>query len=165
MAATAQSGGNIEHLALSAFIRDHPRLFVLTGAGVSTRSGIPGYRDAEARWQRTQPVTHQDFVRSDAVRRRYWARSMAGWPLIANASPNAAHRALTRLQRSGRIASLVTQNVDGLHQRAGSEEVLELHGSIHAVICMDCGDTISRAEVHLHYRDMNNEHRLTNNEC
>ena len=138
---------NLEHLALGAYIRDHPRLFVLTGAGVSTRSGIPGYRDAEARWLRKQPVTHQDFVRSDAVRRRYWARSMAGWPLIADASPNAAHRALTRLQQSGRISSLVTQNVDGLHQRAGSAQVLELHGSIHAVICMQCGDSVSRASV------------------
>ena len=139
--------GDLGHLSLEAFIRDHPSLFVLTGAGVSTGSGIPGYRDNEARWQRRQPVTHQDFVRSDAVRRRYWARSMAGWPLMANAAPNAAHRALTRLQQGGHVMRLVTQNVDGLHQRAGSADVLELHGNIHAVLCMDCGETLPRTTV------------------
>lgn len=133
--------------ALDAFIRDHPRLFVLTGAGVSTGSGIPGYRDNEARWQRKQPVTHQEFVRSDAVRRRYWARSMVGWPVIANAAPNTAHVALARLERAGVVTQLVTQNVDGLHQRAGSARVIELHGNIHAVICMDCGGTVHRAVV------------------
>jgi len=133
--------------SLDALIRDHPRLFVLTGAGVSTGSGIPGYRDNDARWQRRQPVTHQEFVRSDAVRRRYWARSMAGWPVMANAAPNAAHRALARLEQAGLVAQLVTQNVDGLHQRAGSARVIELHGSIHGVVCMDCGDSTGRAAM------------------
>ncbi len=143
----AMRSGHIGQLSLDAFIRDHPRLFVLTGAGVSTGSGIPGYRDSEARWQRSQPVTHQDFLRCDAVRRRYWARSLVGWPLLANASPNVAHRALARLQHGGHVARLVTQNVDGLHQRAGSADVLELHGNIHAVRCLDCGDTVPRATV------------------
>ena len=131
--------------ALAAFVHAHPRLFVLTGAGVSTGSGIPGYRDRDARWQRRQPVTHQDFVRSDAARRRYWARSMAGWPLMANAAPNAAHQALARLELAGRIAQLVTQNVDGLHQRAGSARVIELHGNIHGVVCLDCRAPLRRA--------------------
>jgi NAD-dependent SIR2 family protein deacetylase len=138
---------NSQLSALDAFIRAHPRLFVLTGAGVSTGSGIPGYRDNEARWQRKQPVTHQEFLRSDAVRRRYWARSMAGWPVISNATPNAAHLALARLERAGVVTQLVTQNVDGLHQRAGSARVIELHGNIHAVICMDCGANVRRAAV------------------
>lgn len=139
--------GNPHLRALAAFIRDHPHLFILTGAGVSTGSGIPGYRDNEARWQRKRPVTHQEFVRSDAARRRYWARSMVGWPVISNAAPNAAHHALARLERAGLVAQLVTQNVDGLHQRAGSARVIELHGNIHAVICMDCGGTASRGAV------------------
>src|SRR6187549_1248829 len=104
--------------ALSAFVREYPRLFVLTGAGISAGSGIPTYRDRDAVWQRSAPITHQDFVRSEAARRRYWARSMAGWPLMRRAEPNAAHRALASLQHAGWVASLVTQNVDGLHQRA-----------------------------------------------
>lgn len=133
--------------ALDAFVRAHPRLFVLTGAGVSTGSGIPGYRDQEARWQRRQPVTHQDFVRSDAARRRYWARSMAGWPMMANAAPNAAHQALAQLEQAGLIAQLVTQNVDGLHQRAGSARVIELHGNIHGVVCLDCQTPLRRADL------------------
>jgi len=132
---------------LTTFIRDHPRLFVLTGAGVSTGSGIPGYRDRDARWQRRQPVTHQEFMRSDAARRRYWARSMIGWPVMSNAAPNAAHRALARLEAAGRVAQLVTQNVDGLHQRAGSARVIELHGTIHSVLCVACGATLPRAAM------------------
>ena len=105
---------------LTRFVRAHPRLFVLTGAGVSTDSGIPDYRDDDGRWKRKAPVMLQEFMRSAAVRRRYWARSMIGWPVIANAQPNAAHEALARLERAGRVHRLVTQNVDGLHQRAGS---------------------------------------------
>src|SRR2546428_10711208 len=86
---------------LCAFVRRHPRLFVLSGAGISTDSGIPGYRDADGRWQRTPPVLLQDFLRSELVRRRYWARSMVGWPMVAAASPNTAHRALARLETAG----------------------------------------------------------------
>jgi NAD-dependent SIR2 family protein deacetylase len=124
---------------LEAFLRRHRRLFVLSGAGVSTASGIPGYRDGDGRWQRRPPVTWQDFRSSEASRQRYWARSMRGWPLVGSARPNAAHRALARLEAAGRIAPLVTQNVDGLHQRAGSTAVIELHGAVGRVICLDCG--------------------------
>src|SRR5438105_10042553 len=86
---------------LCSFVQHHPRLFVLSGAGISTDSGIPGYRDADGRWQRTPPVLLQDFLRSEPVRRRYWGRSMAGWPIVARARPNAAHRALVRLETAG----------------------------------------------------------------
>ena len=130
---------------LAAFARRHRRLFVLTGAGVSTASGIPGYRDDEGRWQRNPPVTLQEFLGSEAARRRYWARSMIGWPLLARARPNAAHAALARLESAGRIELLVTQNVDGLHQRAGQSTLIELHGSLDRVVCLDCRETRTRA--------------------
>jgi len=125
------------------------RIFVLTGAGISTRSGIPAYRDAAGNWQRSAPITHQQFVGNPAMRRRYWARSMLGWPVIARAEPNGAHRALARLQDAGRIATLVTQNVDGLHQAAGSTGVIELHGSLHRVTCLDCGGSEARAAIQM----------------
>lgn len=132
---------------LDAFVRDHPRLFVLTGAGCSTGSGIPDYRDAAGAWKRQPPVQHQAFVSDMRVRARYWARSMAGWPHIATAQPNAAHRALARLERDGRVAQLVTQNVDRLHQRAGSRAVIDLHGRIDRVVCLDCGARAPRAAL------------------
>jgi len=119
-------------------------LFVLTGAGISTGSGIPDYRDDQGRWKRKPPVTLQDFMRSAAVRRRYWARSMIGWPVIANARPNAAHEALACLEGVAHVHRLVTQNVDGLHQRAGSARVIELHGNIAGVACVDCHAEVSR---------------------
>ena len=132
---------------LHAFVRGHPRLLVLTGAGISTDSGIPGYRDAQGNWQRTPPVQAQDFFRSHAVRQRYWARSMLGWPVLANAQPNAAHFALAQLQTAGFLRQLVTQNVDGLHQRAGSTGVIELHGHVGSVICLACGTRRTRASL------------------
>lgn len=133
--------------ALCAFVERHPRLFVLTGAGVSTDSGIPGYRDTNGEWMRAQPIELKAFLGSDYARRRYWARSMVGWPLLAAARPNPAHRALAGLQAAQRVATLVTQNVDGLHQRAGSSRVIELHGSIRDVICLVCGAGHSRESV------------------
>jgi NAD-dependent SIR2 family protein deacetylase len=129
------------------FVARHSRLFVLSGAGVSTASGIPGYRDREGQWKRSPPVTLQEFLGKPAARRRYWARSMLGWPIVAGASPNAAHAALARLEEGGRISQLVTQNVDGLHQRAGSSNVLELHGSIGRVSCLECGASYARGEI------------------
>jgi NAD-dependent SIR2 family protein deacetylase len=125
--------------ALCNFVRRHRRLFVLSGAGVSTDSGIPGYRDAQGLWMRAAPVLLHDFLHSAAVRQRYWARSMAGWPLVAGARPNGAHRALAQLEAAGHLTQLVTQNVDGLHQRAGSRQIIELHGNIGSVSCLDCG--------------------------
>jgi NAD-dependent SIR2 family protein deacetylase len=140
MEATASSG-------LTDFARRHRRLFVLSGAGVSTDSGIPGYRDDDGRWKRSAPITAQEFLRSLAARQRYWARSMAGWPMIARARPNGAHRALARLETAGAVAHLVTQNVDGLHQRAGTANIIELHGNLSRVICRDCGTDHARESV------------------
>lgn len=131
--------------ALLDFVQRHPRLFVLTGAGISTDSGIPGYRDARGHWQRSPPITLQAFLGSHAGRQRYWARSMLGWPLAGQAQPNHAHHALARLGQHGRMTALVTQNVDGLHQRAGSHGVIELHGSLASAICLDCGASHDRA--------------------
>lgn len=123
---------------LARFIAGCERLLVLTGAGISTASGIPDYRDEAGAWKRTPPIDHREFVASAAMRQRYWARSMAGWPRFDNARPNATHDALAALERAGRIDLLITQNVDGLHQRAGSTRVIDLHGCLDTVICLDC---------------------------
>src|SRR5947208_3799835 len=98
------------------FVHRYPRLFVLTGAGISTDSGIPDYRDQAGCWKRKQPMTVQEFMGSAGARRRYWARSLAGWPLLAEAKPNVAHTALAQLETAAHVQLLVTQNVDGLHQ-------------------------------------------------
>ncbi|BEU23878.1 NAD-dependent protein deacetylase [Paraburkholderia terrae] len=133
--------------ALHDFVERHPRLFVLTGAGISTDSGIPGYRDENGEWKRSPPITLQEFLGSVASRQRYWARSTVGWPVVAKAAPNAAHHALARLEAAGHVGALVTQNVDGLHQRAGSSDVIELHGSIGEVTCLDCNSHHTRASI------------------
>ena len=127
-----------EWSSLEDFVDRHRRLFVLTGAGCSTGSGIPDYRDADGRWKRAQPVTFQAFMGDEKTRRRYWARSLVGWRRIRQARPNDAHRALARLEAMGRIELILTQNVDRLHQAAGSAQVIDLHGRIDRVRCMDC---------------------------
>ncbi len=132
---------------LREFVAAHEKLFVLTGAGVSTDSGIPDYRDADGQWKRQPPVTFQAFMGDLAVRKRYWARSMLGWSFFVTAQPNAAHRALAELERRGRIEMLLTQNVDGLHQRAGSTRVIDLHGRLDTVRCMDCEAHSDRASL------------------
>jgi NAD-dependent SIR2 family protein deacetylase len=132
---------------LVEFIAGHERLLVLTGAGVSTQSGIPAYRDGSGRWLQRRPILYQDFVRCRDTRRRYWARSYFGWPVMAQASANAAHQALAALERSGRLAGLVTQNVDGLHRRAGQQHLIELHGRLDRVGCLECGTRGCRAEL------------------
>jgi NAD-dependent SIR2 family protein deacetylase len=133
--------------ALAEFVRRHPRLVVLTGAGCSTASGIPDYRDAAGNWKPGPPVLGAQFVRELPARQRYWARSMNGWPRFQGAQPNAAHRALASLEKRGHVRHLITQNVDGLHQRAGSRAVTELHGSLARVRCLACGVVCSRAAV------------------
>ncbi|GAB4351055.1 MAG: NAD-dependent protein deacetylase [Gammaproteobacteria bacterium] len=129
---------------LARFVADHPRLFILTGAGVSTGSGIPDYRDDKGEWKRKPPVMYQEFVSDEATRKRYWARSLVGWRWFARARPNRSHAALARLESAGRVQHLVTQNVDRLHQRAGSEGVIDLHGRLDRLICLDCGHEIDR---------------------
>ena len=126
---------------------DRGDLVVLTGAGLSTACGIPDYRDREGRWKRVQPIDHQDFLRSAATRRRYWLRSFFGWPVVARAEPGIGHRALAHFESLDRVALVVTQNVDGLHQKAGSRDVLELHGALDKVVCLACDRRHSRALV------------------
>jgi NAD-dependent SIR2 family protein deacetylase len=131
---------------LKAFVEGHQRLFVLTGAGCSTNSGIPDYRDADGSWKRTPPVRFQAFIADDAIRRRYWARSMIGWRRFGQAQPNDAHFALARLEASGRSRMLLTQNVDRLHQAAGSREVIDLHGRLDLVRCLACTTALRRSD-------------------
>ncbi|MET0858164.1 MAG: NAD-dependent protein deacetylase [Telluria sp.] len=133
--------------ALAAFLTRHRQVLVLTGAGISTASGIPDYRGRDGVRRGRAPVQGPEFRQSEAVRKRYWARSMIGYPTLAAAAPNAAHRAIAELQADGLLGAVMTQNVDGLHQRAGSSGVLELHGNIHRVVCLDCHATFPRAFV------------------
>ena len=133
--------------ALVEFIERHERLLVLTGAGCSTDSGIPDYRDADGEWKRGQPLMHQAFIGDVDVRRRYWARGMVGWKRIDAARPNRAHHALAALESQGRLSTLITQNVDALHQRAGSRNVIDLHGRVDEVHCLNCDWRGSRAAL------------------
>ena len=142
-------------LQLADFILRHRRVLVLTGAGMSTASGIPAYRDRDGVRRGKAPVQGPQFRTLDAVRRRYWARSMVGYPTLARAEPNAGHRALAQLGAAGRLGGLMTQNVDGLHQQAGSFGVLELHGNIHRVVCLDCRAVFARAFVQGQLADAN----------
>ena len=114
-------------------------VLVLSGAGLSTESGIPDYRGPTGGMRRGTPMTYQTFVGDPQARRRYWARSHLGWQLIARAEPNAGHRAVAELERHGLLAGILTQNVDGLHQAAGARSVVELHGNLARVICLGCG--------------------------
>ena len=120
---------------------------VLSGAGLSTESGIPDYRGPTGSLRRHAPMTYQAFMGDPAARHRYWARSYLGWRQIAGARPNAGHLAVSALQRDGLIAGIITQNVDGLHQAAGATEVIELHGGLDRVVCMSCGLTESRRDI------------------
>ncbi len=121
------------------------RLVVLTGAGLSTDSGIPDYRGPGAPVR--MPMTYQEFVSGPASQQRYWGRAHVGWSRMRRAEPNDGHRALARLEALGRVGLLVTQNVDGLHERAGSQAVVALHGRISDVVCIDCRRVTGRAKV------------------
>ena len=147
--------------ALIDFLDAHRRIVVLTGAGISTASGIPDYRGRDGVRRGTAPTQGPEFRKHEAVQKRYWARSMIGYATMARAKPNAAHLALAALQSAGRLAPLMTQNVDGLHQRAGSTGVLELHGSIHHVVCLDCHAHFTRAEVQTMLEALNPDHAGT----
>src|SRR5687768_8226180 len=142
---------------LHAWLAPHRRVFVLTGAGCSTNSGIPDYRDADGQWKRTPPVTFQAFTGDARVNARYWARSFVGWPRIDEARPNTVHLALAGWEARGGISVLLTQNVDGLHQRAGSVEVIDLHGRLDGVVCLGCRASTSRADLQLRLADANPE--------
>ncbi|HZM76706.1 MAG TPA: NAD-dependent protein deacetylase [Candidatus Limnocylindrales bacterium] len=128
---------------------------VLSGAGLSTESGIPDYRGPSGAARRFTPMTYQTFMGSVEARRRYWARSHVGWRSFARAEPNAGHRAVGRLQRDGLVTGIITQNVDGLHQAGGASEVVELHGNLARVVCVDCGDRSSRIELDRRLAEVN----------
>ena len=132
--------------ALSALVADGD-VVVLSGAGLSTDSGIPDYRGATGSLRRHTPMTYQTFTRDPAGRHRYWARSFVGWRQIATARPNDGHRAVAALERCGLLAGVITQNVDGLHQAAGARDVVELHGGLDRTVCLGCGDRASRADL------------------
>jgi len=133
--------------SLREFIERHEKLFVLTGAGCSTASGIPDYRDADGEWKRGRPIMFSDFVAHEHSRKRYWARGLIGWKRMRAARPNDAHSALAVLESQGRVAELVTQNVDGLHQAAGSRNVIDLHGRVDVVRCLTCERRLPREHV------------------
>ncbi|MGC0414171.1 NAD-dependent SIR2 family protein deacetylase [Streptomyces sp. SAI-195] len=122
-------------------------VLVLSGAGISTESGIPDYRGEGGSLSRHTPMTYQDFTAHPEARRRYWARSHLGWRTFGRARPNAGHRSVAAFGRHGLLTGVITQNVDGLHQAAGSEDVVELHGSLDRVVCLTCGDFSPRREL------------------
>ncbi len=141
--------------ALEQFLQKHRRLTVLSGAGCSTDSGIADYRDAEGNWKHSKPVQYRDFVSDAGTRRRYWARSYAGWRRISEARPNSAHFALAALENSGRVSLLITQNVDNLHRLAGSRNVIDLHGVLHKVRCLGCDVTSGRDRLQRRLAELN----------
>ena len=138
---------------LAGLLADRPWC-VLTGAGMSTDSGIPDYRGPDGT-RRVTPVTYHDFVRSPAVRARYWARAYAGWHRFRGARPNAAHRAVAWLEDAGVASAVITQNVDRLHQDAGSQHVVDLHGTLQRTVCLECGARAHRDDVHATIEHLN----------
>lgn len=138
------TAGDLERAA--ALLRG-ARTLVLTGAGISTESGIPDYRGPASQRRPRRPMRFQEFRAQERARRRYWARSLIGWPRVASARPNEGHRALVRLEQRGAVAAILTQNVDGLHQAAGSRAVLELHGNLATVRCLGCGRRSGRSDL------------------
>jgi len=130
-------------------------VLVLSGAGLSTDSGIPDYRGATGSLRRHTPMTWQTFTRDPRGRHRYWARSYVGWRQIAGARPNDGHRAVAALQQAGVVGEVITQNVDGLHQAGGARDVLELHGGLDRTVCLACGDVAPRADLDVRLRAVN----------
>ena len=130
-------------------------VMVLSGAGLSTESGIPDYRGATGALRTSLPMTYQTFTRDSLARRRYWARSQLGWRVIARAEPNDGHRAVAALQGRGALSGVVTQNVDGLHQAGGAADVVELHGNLERVVCLGCFARTSRDDLDVRLREAN----------
>lgn len=140
---------------LAEFIAAPGAMSVLTGAGLSTPSGIPDYRDLDGKYKIKQPIQFDEFARHAAARQRYWARSYVGWGRFGKAGPNAAHTALAKLEAAGKVRVSITQNVDGLQQRAGSQEVVELHGNLSRAICLSCRTIESRSSFQRRLRALN----------
>ena len=140
---------------LQKFLSDKHRLVILTGAGISVSSGIPTYRDANGDWQHSTPIKHQDFMNHKRSRQRYWLRSFAGWPAIKRAKATYAHKVINQLEKKGLVELTVTQNVDRLHQKAGSRFVIDLHGRLDRVICLNCKNYCEREWVQNQLKDTN----------
>ncbi|MCE2028475.1 NAD-dependent protein deacetylase [Sessilibacter corallicola] len=140
---------------LQRFIDQNRKLFILTGAGCSTDSGIPAYRDKLGSWLGGNPIQHQEFLDHHHVRQRYWFRSVFGWKVIGNAQPNLTHKLLAEWEAKGRIELLVTQNVDCLHRRAGSRSLLELHGRLDQVVCLNCDEVYHREKIQSELESLN----------
>jgi NAD-dependent SIR2 family protein deacetylase len=139
---------------LAEVLRAHGPALVLTGAGLSTESGIPDYRGPDGT-RRVTPMSHQEFTATSDARQRYWARSFIGWQRFSAAEPNDGHLAVADLQRAGVLGAVITQNVDGLHQEAGSRDVIELHGSLADVVCLTCEERVDRGLVQALMDDAN----------
>jgi NAD-dependent SIR2 family protein deacetylase len=144
MTKASNHASNKELQQLKDFLKDKRHLVVLSGAGISVGSGIPTYRDKEGNWKRSDPIQHQDFMSRNSARQRYWLRSYAGWTAVASAVPSPSHHVIAELERRKIVAMVVTQNVDRLHQQAGSRNVIDLHGRLDEVVCMNCHKIISR---------------------
>lgn len=143
--------------ALAHFVLQNPRLLVLTGAGLSAPSGIPTYRDKYGNWLRSDPIQHKEFINCAQSRQRYWARSMLGWPRMAQAQPNKGHLALVALERAKFVQQLITQNVDSLHQRAGHKALIDMHGSLDRAQCLHCAALFSRSTIQHWLQEANPE--------
>jgi len=135
---------------LATLIAASKRIVAFTGAGISTESGIPDFRSPGGVWDRNQPIDFRDFLVSSEARRETWRRGLETYPVLVAAHPNAAHLALVELARRGQLVAVITQNIDGLHQRAGhdADQVIELHGNAHGVQCLTCEDWHPRQVVH-----------------
>jgi NAD-dependent SIR2 family protein deacetylase len=155
--ATAKPLQGARGIEALASLWDRGPITVLTGAGCSTESGIPDYRGPLTRLKARNPIQHRAFLTDGSARARYWARSLLGWPRFRDCRPNAAHHALASLERSGRLAGLVTQNVDRLHHKAGSSRLVELHGALAEVRCLDCGAVSERDALQARLLDHNPE--------
>src|SRR2546423_12368108 len=138
-----------EHARLVDLLRAGRSILIFTGAGISTASGIPDFRGPEGVWKRRQPVYYHDFMRSEAARIEHWDFKLEGWPAFREARPNATHLAIVDLEKAGKLLAVVTQNIDGLHARAGTtpERLIEMHGANSRVECQACGQ-LSDPEPH-----------------
>ncbi|TQV72077.1 NAD-dependent protein deacetylase [Aliikangiella marina] len=132
---------------LAEILSSQRNVWVITGAGISAASGIPTYRDHGGQWKSATPIQHQEFVADANKRQRYWARSAVGWPTIADAEPNTSHQILAQMEKHNLIHYLVTQNVDGLHQKAGHQQVVDLHGRLDQAFCLNCGKYETRQSI------------------
>eukprot|EP01006_Ploeotia_vitrea_P026941 TRINITY_DN59846_c0_g2_i1.p1 TRINITY_DN59846_c0_g2~~TRINITY_DN59846_c0_g2_i1.p1 ORF type:complete len:282 (-),score=21.28 TRINITY_DN59846_c0_g2_i1:364-1209(-) len=142
--------------SLVAFLRQTKHLCVITGAGISTDSGLGAYSGPGGAYERGyKPISQRDFTNFPAMQRRYWSRAFCGWKKFSQAQPNGAHQALAKLEDMGIVHNLITQNVDRLHQKAGQQRVIDLHGSIHDVICLSCKDVTQRSDLQQKLADAN----------